>query len=398
MTDPRIAVLAALSSPDWHPVPEAHGMPWREAEELLAAYDASRAAVPSAPADRAALVEGVSAALEHGSVRCPLCPDRLVLHTPDGARAHFTVVHPEQQITGRGAGPWPMLVDRAGLRDRIAEGLLDHLSRTADIRRGDDGELAFMPVVTDAERMRLADAVLAVLPACPDPIECGHEAALGEAQQQVRRLGLMVDEYGAGASALTGKLKQLRDIGHRLAAHAVGFQDVLDESDRGPWARTVGADIAELCEVLDAPAAAVLPASDDRAALLREVADECDKAGAAYAARAQNEHAAGAFTLMETFLRKANEAEHVATPCDFMACEPGGEPCSTHERLMAHAEDDHELCTPDCGTTEGIAERIAAKRQEEPFVQLAEAWSSNGPLLDDAQPAVGAQQPKEAGL
>jgi hypothetical protein len=55
MTDPRIAVLSALSSPGWHPVPEAHGMPWDEAEQLLAAYDASRAAAPSAPADRAAL-------------------------------------------------------------------------------------------------------------------------------------------------------------------------------------------------------------------------------------------------------------------------------------------------------------------------------------------------------
>lgn len=32
----------------------------------------------------------------------------------------------------------------------------------------------------------------------------------------------------------------------RLAAHAVGFQDVLDDSDRGPWGKTVGADIAEL--------------------------------------------------------------------------------------------------------------------------------------------------------
>ncbi|MCX4596152.1 hypothetical protein OG819_42825 [Streptomyces sp. NBC_01549] len=61
-TDPRIAVLSALSSPGWHPVPEAHGMPWDEAEQLLTAYDASRAAaapaVPSAPADRASLVEG----------------------------------------------------------------------------------------------------------------------------------------------------------------------------------------------------------------------------------------------------------------------------------------------------------------------------------------------------
>jgi hypothetical protein len=38
-------------------------------------------------------------------------------------------------------------------------------------------------------------------------------------------------------------------------------------------------------------------------------------------------------------------AEYVLTPCDFVACDSdGGEPCDTHERLMAHAEGDHELC------------------------------------------------------
>jgi hypothetical protein len=45
------------------------------------------------------------------------------------------------------------------LREQIAEALLDHLSRTADIRRSEDGELAFMPVVTEDERMRITDAV-----------------------------------------------------------------------------------------------------------------------------------------------------------------------------------------------------------------------------------------------
>lgn len=86
-----------------------------------------------------------------------------------------------------------------------------------------------------------------------------------------------------------------------------------------------------------------------RVTILREVADECDEAGGKYTARALNDHAAGAFTLMETFLRKANEAEYVATPCDPMVpCEDGGEPCHTHERLMAHAEGDHELCEPGC--------------------------------------------------
>lgn len=108
-----------------------------------------------------------------------------------------------------------------------------------------------------------------------------------------------------------------------------------------------------------------LPPDADRAALLREVADECDEAGAAYTARAQNEHAAGAFALMETFLRKANEAEYVATPCDFAACEPGGEPCSTHERLMAHGEGDHELCGPECRTPDGELRRLAAGERDE---------------------------------
>jgi hypothetical protein len=58
--------------------------------------------------------------------------------------------------------------DRAALRDRIADALLDHLSRTADVRPGKDGELAFMPEVTDPERMRIADVVLSRLPAPAD--------------------------------------------------------------------------------------------------------------------------------------------------------------------------------------------------------------------------------------
>ena len=96
---------------------------------------------------------------------------------------------------------------------------------------------------------------------------------------------------------------------------------------------------------------AVLPPPVDRADILREVADICDEAGAVYASKALNDHAGAAFDLMERFQRKANEAEYVATPCDPMVpCEDGGEPCHVHERLMAHAEGDHELCAPDCGT------------------------------------------------
>lgn len=85
-------------------------------------------------------------------------------------------------------------------------------------------------------------------PGCPDPIECSHEAALGEAQQQVKRLSLMVDEYGHGASALTDKLKRARDM-HRETC---------------PWVQGGAPSPAfkcGMCEVLDAPAVPVQPAA-----------------------------------------------------------------------------------------------------------------------------------------
>jgi hypothetical protein len=86
-----------------------------------------------------------------------------------------------------------------------------------------------------------------------------------------------------------------------------------------------------------------------RAQTLRDAAEICDEAGAVYASKNLNDHAGAAFALMERFQRKANEAEYVATPCDSMnPCEDGGEPCHVHERLMAHAEGEHELCGPDC--------------------------------------------------
>ncbi|MFM9616820.1 hypothetical protein ACKI14_02520 [Streptomyces turgidiscabies] len=39
--DPRIAVLSGLSSPAWHSTPEAYGMPWDDAVQLLDAYRAA---------------------------------------------------------------------------------------------------------------------------------------------------------------------------------------------------------------------------------------------------------------------------------------------------------------------------------------------------------------------
>ena len=92
---------------------------------------------------------------------CPWCPDRPMIPRSQ-MDEHCARLHPEVQVLAA-----PAVVPSAGraaLRDRIAEALHDHLARTADIRLTKSGEYAFVPEVTDPERMRIVDAVLAVLP------------------------------------------------------------------------------------------------------------------------------------------------------------------------------------------------------------------------------------------
>lgn len=74
-----------------------------------------------------------------------------------------------------------------------------------------------------------------------------------EYAEKIERLEKQLDEVRTqlGAEILRAgqaeaTLERIREVARRLANHAVGFQDVLDDSDRGPWAKTVGADIAEL--------------------------------------------------------------------------------------------------------------------------------------------------------
>ena len=143
-------------------------------------------------------------------------------------------------------------------------------------------------------------------------------------------------------------------VTHNANQPAAGHSPRATEAELYVLLRKSGEDRYEAQALIDRHRAEVLRRQQpvDRSAFLREVADICDEAGAVYTSKALNDHAGAAFALMERFLRKANEAEYVATPCSLPnVCEDGGEPCSTHERLMAHAEGDHELCGPDCGTS-----------------------------------------------
>lgn len=105
-----------------------------------------------------------------------------------------------------------------------------------------------------------------------------HKASLRRADEINNELMEEVQRYAAGterpvlwsvyndmhlrAADAELTLDRVRRIASRLANHAVGFQDVLDDSDRDPWAKTVGADIADLSAALSpdtAPAPPVAP-------------------------------------------------------------------------------------------------------------------------------------------
>jgi hypothetical protein len=122
--DPRNIAVAALAAV--LPAPTDRAAVLREAADALdnserlrdltddhmldinAAADELRRMADEAQQDGEA--PGETLDLTDGPVRCPLCPHPVTLHTPNGARAHFTTVHPEQRTTGRGPGPWPLLV------------------------------------------------------------------------------------------------------------------------------------------------------------------------------------------------------------------------------------------------------------------------------------------------
>jgi hypothetical protein len=75
--------------------------------------------------------------------------------------------------------------------------------------------------------------------------------ALDELYENANKGWRRGDEWKARAEQAEAALEHVRGIARRLAAHAVGFQDALDDTDRDPWARTVGTDISELCSAFD---------------------------------------------------------------------------------------------------------------------------------------------------
>ncbi len=126
-------------------------------------------------------------------------------------------------------------------------------------KSGPDGWPAWL-----AEEARLHDPATEV-----ERLREKHKASLRRADEINNGLMEEVQRYAVGterpvlwsvynrmhlrAANAESVLGRVRRIASRLAAHAVGFQDVLDDSDRAPWAKTVGADITELADALAEP-------------------------------------------------------------------------------------------------------------------------------------------------
>lgn len=145
----------------------------------------------------------------------------------------------------------PPATNQTALRELVAEALLDHLSRTADIRPGRDGDLAFMPEVTDAERLRLADAVLAVLPA-PDRAAVLNRAADGFDRHAVQILDGVGNKAVFVAKALRDQAAVWREAAEtlrRLAAEAPHAETPDEAPPREP--HPTEADLRHALAVLD---------------------------------------------------------------------------------------------------------------------------------------------------
>lgn len=142
------------------------------------------------------------------------------------------------------------------------------------------GDLADWPEWL-AEEARLHDPEVAV--PVPEPADRAAEIErLREEHATWRKLGKRnlqrAHEENARLRAdHQAALERIREAVCRLAAHAVGFQDVLDDSDRGPWAKTVGADIAELRRLAAEAQPTTKPETTHRGDVLREAEAEAER-------------------------------------------------------------------------------------------------------------------------
>lgn len=165
--------------------------------------------------------------------------------------------------------------------------------------------------------------------------------ALEKQLDEVRgQLGAEILRAGQAEAALNTFQRVVR----RLANHAAGFRDVLDDSDHDPWARTVGADITELRTALDGvhqPHAGTQSQPADRAAVLTEAADKLDRIG----------HAAAAWILRDDASRLAAEtptpeaqARRRCPACKHFTCGGNG-PCGAIVSLSAVSDEKRCPCT-----------------------------------------------------
>lgn len=109
-------------------------------------------------------------------------------------------------------------------------------------------------------------------------LAAANQRAAGWEQHALAAFATRTDALAAAEQA-KATLDAVREITSRLAAHAVGFQDVLDATDAGPWGKTISADLVDLQTALGDPQPATEPEARlpwvDLLGVLEEPADPC---------------------------------------------------------------------------------------------------------------------------
>ncbi|MEE4489359.1 hypothetical protein [Streptomyces sp. BE230] len=260
-TDLRDRITQAVSGADDHSCQMQDGVDYRALADAAlsvlrrATQPELKAAVLPAPVDRAAPAplcevwavwcedESVWAyfatveAARQGTIDCweenePVCPD--YSWSQDGPRL-------ELLVGGEHGGVY---ASRHRVYGTPETAPTDRRARYAAAIRDTDGW-----VLDDGQHM--VDAVMAVA----DTEQAALRAEAEGLDEALRGAIAVSEKDGARLRAEVERLRAdratVRAVIRRLAAHAVGFQDVLDEGDQGAWGKTIGADIAELRRLAD---------------------------------------------------------------------------------------------------------------------------------------------------